>query len=380
MKNDISDPTQTSNPAGEKPATISEADFATIPGVPGGSRNATASLMGKVLTLVGFAMLILFAPLSIQHFFDSPETFCVSGGSCFVLYTGDLVKVFAYIGMIFALFVTGVWLIAVGSPPHICAVCNHRIVSMTSRSRSKNSFSTKLTLRRADGTIRQTIQFFHNYCYREILRGQRRRCLNCDVPLYNPGGRDLVSLPVVLDKKHQLFCSLKCLITYKPLAGLAVTMPIEVTCPYCKSIYSSSLTQCPTCGAARRKESLSLMSLDPRAFEQKVAQLLMRMGYANVTRVGGSGDRAADVIAQRKDEFGRMLRYIVQCKTYDSSSRMGSKEMQVFCSMMDNVHRADRGIYVTTSSFTPEAVEIARKFNVTLVDGKLLQELLTEYA
>jgi restriction system protein len=104
------------------------------------------------------------------------------------------------------------------------------------------------------------------------------------------------------------------------------------------------------------------------------------MGYENVTRVGGSSDRAVDVKAQRKDEFGRVLKYAVQCKRYDPSTHVGSNEMQVFCSMIERVHRADRGIYVTTSYFTSEAAEIARKFGVILVDGRLLEELLTQYA
>ncbi len=34
---------------------------------------------------------------------------------------------------------------------------------------------------------------------------------------------------------------------------------------------------------------------------------------------------------------------------------------------------------ITTSSFTREAAEIAQKFGVTLVDGKLLEELLIQY-
>jgi hypothetical protein len=220
----------------------------------------------------------------------------------------------------------------------------------------------------------------HFNCYKEILREQRRRCLNCDVPLYNPSSRDVSSLPVIFSKRRQLFCSPKCLATYKPLEGLVVTQPTELICPYCKSIYPPTLIQCPSCGAIRRRQSTSLLNLDPAGFEQKVAELLVRMGYENVTRVGGSGDRAVDVTAQRKDEFGRVLRYAVQCKRYDPSTHVGSNEMQVFCSMIDRVHRADGGIYVTTSSFTSEAAEIARRFSVKLVDGKLLEELLSQYA
>jgi len=53
--------------------------------------------------------------------------------------------------------------------------------------------------------------------------------------------------------------------------------------------------------------------------------------------------------------------------------------MQVFCAMISRVHGSDRRIYFTTSSFTAKAANIAEKFGVTLVDGKLLEELLTQY-
>lgn len=103
------------------------------------------------------------------------------------------------------------------------------------------------------------------------------------------------------------------------------------------------------------------------------------MGYSDVTRTGGAGDRAVDIIAHRKDELGQVVRYAVQCKRYNPSSKVGSPEMQVFCSMIGTVHGAERGIFFTTSSFTDEAGAIAEKFGVTLVDGKLLQELLTQH-
>ena len=103
------------------------------------------------------------------------------------------------------------------------------------------------------------------------------------------------------------------------------------------------------------------------------------MGFANVVRVGGSGDRAVDVIAEKRDEFGRVLKYAVQCKRYNTRTPVGSEQMQVFCAMMTRVHGYDRGIYVTTSYFTTEALEIAKKLGVNPVDGKLLGELLTKY-
>ncbi len=231
----------------------------------------------------------------------------------------------------------------------------------------------------SDSSVQSSQPFFHESCYRETLRGQRRRCLNCNVPLHNPKSREF-SVPVFLSERKQLFCSQKCSETYNPTLGLAVSPPIELTCPYCKSVYSSSLTKCPDCGASKPKGRIDFMRLSPHEFEQRIAELLARMGYSNVVRQGGSGDRAVDITAQRKDEFGRVLRYAVQCKRYEPTSHVGSTEMQVFCSMLTRVHGSDRGVFVTTSSFTSEAAEIAQRFAVTLVDGKLLEELFAQYA
>ncbi len=243
-----------------------------------------------------------------------------------------------------------------------CAICGHGFQVRSSYFLSKLPSQTT---------------YFHQWCYKEILRGQHRRCLNCDVPLNNPKSSERI-IQVVMDERRQMFCSQNCLETYQPLAGLAVSLPTETTCPYCNSVYPVSLTSCPSCGAARTRHT-DIMSLSPYQFEQRVAELLIRMGYSNVSRVGGAGDRGVDITAQRKDEFGQPLRYAVQCKRYDISSRVGSTEMQVFCSMMSRVHGSDRGIYFTTSTFTTEAVEIARKFGVMLVDGKLLEELIAQY-
>jgi uncharacterized protein with PIN domain len=250
----------------------------------------------------------------------------------------------------------------------VCGVCNREV----------GQVAGKIRLFWTDPKVQNPSKYFHEACYREALRRQARRCPNCNTALYNPLSREFV-VPVFLGDMGLLFCSQKCSESYKPLAGLAVAPPIETSCPYCKSIFSSSLGKCPNCGAARSKPTIEPATLTPFGFELRVAELLGRMGYLNVTRVGGAGDRAVDILAEKKDEFGRVLRYAVQCKRYEPQSHVGSQEMQVFCSMLTRVHGSDRGIYVTTSSFTPEALEIAQRFGVTVVDGRLLQELFAQY-
>ena len=52
--------------------------------------------------------------------------------------------------------------------------------------------------------------------------------------------------------------------------------------------------------------------------------------------------------------------------------------MQKFIGMMITEHKADRGIYITTSDFTESAKELARKHNVELWNGQKLANLLIE--
>jgi len=111
----------------------------------------------------------------------------------------------------------------------------------------------------------------------------------------------------------------------------------------------------------------------PTEFERAVAQLLEKMEYSNVRHVGGAGDKAIDVTCE-KDGY----QYAVQCKKW--KRKVGSRAMQRFCAMMKFYHEIDRGIFVTTSSFTEDARDIATKFNVELIDGFKFKEFIEKYS
>jgi HJR/Mrr/RecB family endonuclease len=124
----------------------------------------------------------------------------------------------------------------------------------------------------------------------------------------------------------------------------------------------------------RAKTLAELLALSPLQFEQAVADLLHDMGYRGVQRVGGAGDLHVDIRA--RDQLGK--RIAVQCKRYAADQRITSPEMQTFVGMLFRYHDADRGIYVTTSTFTQPARDLARNQQIWLIDGEELTRLMTE--
>lgn len=117
-----------------------------------------------------------------------------------------------------------------------------------------------------------------------------------------------------------------------------------------------------------------MLMLTPAAFEVAVADLLRDMGFRKVSRTGGGGDLAADIVG--KDEQGRSS--IVQCKQFMPGRSVGSREIQLFIGMSRTHHRAERAIFVTTSTFSKPAAELAGKHEIELIDGDELARLLVE--
>ncbi len=114
-----------------------------------------------------------------------------------------------------------------------------------------------------------------------------------------------------------------------------------------------------------------LKSMDPKEFEYAVADMLRAMDYKDVRVVGGSGDLAVDITAKRgKDKV------VIQCKRY-TGKKVTSPELQMFIGMMLTEYKATKGIYVTTSSFTQDAVELARRHGIELWDGDRLAEVIS---
>lgn len=125
----------------------------------------------------------------------------------------------------------------------------------------------------------------------------------------------------------------------------------------------------------QRKERLAmvktlgdLLVLSAREFEQRVADLFVLVGYSNVQTTGGSGDLIADIICT--SPYGEKV--VVQCKRYMRDHNVSSPEVQKFADMVYAYHKADKGIFITTSLFTEPAIELGKTLHIELINGEML--------
>jgi len=114
--------------------------------------------------------------------------------------------------------------------------------------------------------------------------------------------------------------------------------------------------------------------LDPRAFELLVKDLLEAMGLT-ARETPYSKDDGVDVIAEDHRPFHRG-RVVVQAKRYAGS--VGVTTVRELNGVLP-LHRAQRGIIVTTGTFTREAVSTAGVLGIELIDGVELRQALAEH-
>lgn len=125
----------------------------------------------------------------------------------------------------------------------------------------------------------------------------------------------------------------------------------------------------------------NIMGNSPAFFERLIVDLLLKMGYGYDDNsgivVGGSHDNGIDGIIS-EDKLGLSLIYL-QAKRYGRNNNIGRPELQSFVGAMQNIQR---GVFITTSGFTREAVEYAdhqQQKNLKLIDGEMLTRLMVKY-
>ena len=121
----------------------------------------------------------------------------------------------------------------------------------------------------------------------------------------------------------------------------------------------------------------ALMSLSPAGFEAFSQRLLRESGFLGVTVTGRSGDGGLDGNGILEVNPLVSFKVLFQCKRYSGSVSSGA--VRDFRGAM--MGRADKGIILTTGSFTAEARKEAVRDGVPpieLVDGEKLVNMLEE--
>ncbi|MCL1787916.1 MAG: Mrr restriction system protein [Defluviitaleaceae bacterium] len=120
-----------------------------------------------------------------------------------------------------------------------------------------------------------------------------------------------------------------------------------------------------------------LLNLDPSAFERLTLRLLRESGFTQVEVTGKSGDQGIDGKGIIRLSGIMSFHMIFQCKRYKGS--VTPSEIRDFRGAMQG--RADKGLFITTGSFTSEAKKEAIRDGapaLDLIDGDALIEKLKD--
>ena len=121
----------------------------------------------------------------------------------------------------------------------------------------------------------------------------------------------------------------------------------------------------------------------PAFFEKLIVGLLVAMGYGGTSEdagraLGQSGDDGVDGVIDQ-DPLGVDQIY-VQAKRYTQGNNIGAGAIRDFFGAL-SLKKAQKGIFVTTSAFSPSATQTAQNLSsrIVLIDGDQLTRLMIRY-
>jgi restriction system protein len=125
-----------------------------------------------------------------------------------------------------------------------------------------------------------------------------------------------------------------------------------------------------------------ILASPPDFFERLVVQLLIAMGYGGSAieagkALGKSGDGGVDGVIDQ-DALG-LDRVYIQAKRY-ADNKVSSGEIRDFFGSLDRF-KANKGLFVTTSTFSQSAKETAEMLSkrIVLIDGLFLTRLMIRF-
>ena len=130
-------------------------------------------------------------------------------------------------------------------------------------------------------------------------------------------------------------------------------------------------------GWKQQLHAILTRGLPPVAFERLVQRVLRESGFTQVEVTGRSGDGGIDGRGIARIHGFMSFHVLFQCKRYKGTVSAG--EIRDFRGAM--VGRADKGLFITTGTFSPSAVKEATRDGappIDLVDGNELAEKLRD--
>lgn len=120
-----------------------------------------------------------------------------------------------------------------------------------------------------------------------------------------------------------------------------------------------------------------LLSLSPDAFERLTQRLLRESGFIQVQVTGKSGDGGIDGVGIARINGFLSFHVLFQCKRYQGS--VTASQIRDFRGAMQG--RTDKGLVVTTGTFTRDAIKEATRDGappIDLIDGEQLVHRLKD--
>ena len=119
-----------------------------------------------------------------------------------------------------------------------------------------------------------------------------------------------------------------------------------------------------------------VMEQSPQFFERLVKDLLVKMGYGEGVTTQYTNDEGIDAIIN-EDTLGLDVIH-VQAKRWKKGNNIGRPTLQSFVGAMSG-KKAQKGVFITTSSFTKEALDYEPSVKIAKIDGHQLALYMIKY-
>jgi restriction system protein len=156
---------------------------------------------------------------------------------------------------------------------------------------------------------------------------------------------------------------------------------VEIPAGFAETPIESLATQYERLREALASEVLErVKKCSPQFFERLVILLLVRMGYGGSLKdagqaIGKSKDGGIDGVI-RQDKLGLDNIY-VQAKRWNDKA-VGSPDIDQFAGALSKM-KATKGIFITTSSFTKDALASVYSSQIILIDGSQLAAYMIDH-